>query len=135
MKYATTAISLLLTALPCTAADFFLKNGDRVVMMGDSITEQHLYSTYVEVWALTPFPSWDLKFFNVGIGGDNATGGGERFKRDVVSCEATAMTVNFGMNDCGDSSAASATAHTHRIAVIRALRLPSTYPAMRAGRK
>jgi hypothetical protein len=61
MKYTTTAISLLLTALPCTAADFFLKNGDKVVMMGDSITEQHLYSSYVEAWALTRFPAWDLK--------------------------------------------------------------------------
>jgi lysophospholipase L1-like esterase len=47
------------------------------------------------------FPAWNLKFFNVGIGGDNATWGGERFKRDVLSCKATAMTVNFGMNDCG----------------------------------
>ena len=61
MKYTTTAISLLLTALPCTAADFFLKNDDKVVMMGDSITEQHLYSSYVEAWALTRFPAWDLK--------------------------------------------------------------------------
>jgi lysophospholipase L1-like esterase len=101
MKYTTTAISLLLTALPCAAADFFLKNGDKVAMIGDSITEQHLYSTYVEAWTLTRFPAWDLKFFNVGIGGDNATWGGERFKRDVVGCGATAMTVNFGMNDCG----------------------------------
>ena len=101
MKYTTAAIGLLLTALPCTAADFFLKNGDKVVMTGDSITEQHLYSTYVEAWALTRFPAWDLKFFNVGIGGDNATWGGERFKRDVVGCGATALTVNFGMNDCG----------------------------------
>ena len=95
------AISLLLAAVPCIAADFFLKNGDKVSMIGDSITEQHLYSTYVEAWSLTRFPSWDLKFFNVGIGGDNATWGGERFKRDVLSCGATAMTVNFGMNDCG----------------------------------
>ena len=61
MKSTTTAISLLLTALPCTAAEFFLKNDDNVVMMGDSITEQHLYSSYVEVWALTRFPAWDLR--------------------------------------------------------------------------
>jgi lysophospholipase L1-like esterase len=101
MRFTITVMSLFLAALPCFAAEFFLKNGDRVVMMGDSITEQHLYSTYVEAWALTRFPTWNLKFFNVGIGGDNATGGGERFKRDVVSCGATAMTVNFGMNDCG----------------------------------
>ena len=92
---------LLAVALPCAAADFFLKDHDKVVMMGDSITEQHLYSSYVETWALTRFPAWDLKFFNVGIGGDNATWGSERFKRDVVGCGATAMTVNFGMNDCG----------------------------------
>ncbi|MCF7730158.1 MAG: hypothetical protein K9N23_00645 [Akkermansiaceae bacterium] len=46
MKYITTAISMSLTALPCTAADIFLKNGDKVVMMGDSITEHHLYSSY-----------------------------------------------------------------------------------------
>ncbi|MCF7730174.1 MAG: hypothetical protein K9N23_00725 [Akkermansiaceae bacterium] len=56
-----TAISLLLTALPCAAADFFLKNGNRIAMMGDSITEQHLSSSYVEVWALPRFPAWDLK--------------------------------------------------------------------------
>ena len=101
MKYATLAMCLLFVAFPCTAADFFLKNGDKVVMIGDSITEQHLYSTYVEAWVLTRFPAWDLKFCNVGIGGDNATGGAERFNRDVVGCGATAMTVNFGMNDCG----------------------------------
>ncbi|MEI6603975.1 MAG: GDSL-type esterase/lipase family protein [Verrucomicrobiota bacterium] len=102
MKYpARAAISLLLTAFPCTAADFFLKNGDTVAIMGDSITEQHLYSTYVETWALTRFPTWDIKFFNLGIGGDNAGGGGNRFKRDALGCGATVMTVNFGMNDCG----------------------------------
>ena len=61
MKSTTTAISLLLTALPCTAAEFFLKNDDKVVMMGDSITEQHLYSSYVEAWALTRFPAGDLR--------------------------------------------------------------------------
>ena len=101
MNYTGVAVSLIMAALPCTSAEYFLNKGDKVVMIGDSITEQHLYSTYVEAWALTRFPPWDLKFFNVGVGGDNATWGSERFKRDVVSCGATAMTVNFGMNDCG----------------------------------
>ena len=96
-----TALSLLLTALPCTAAEFFLKDHDKIVMMGDSITEQHMYSSYVEAWALTRFPGWDLKFINVGIGGDGAPGGNNRFKRDVIAFSPTAMTVNFGMNDCG----------------------------------
>ena len=61
LKSTAAGMSLLLAALPTTAADFFLKNGDKVVMIGDSITEQHLYSTYVEAWALTRFPAWDVK--------------------------------------------------------------------------
>jgi hypothetical protein len=48
LKSIVAAMSLLLAVVPCMAADFFLKNGDKVSMIGDSITEQHLYSTYVE---------------------------------------------------------------------------------------
>ena len=44
------------------AEDFFFKDGDVVVMIGDSITEQHLYSNYVEMWTATRFPQWKLTF-------------------------------------------------------------------------
>jgi lysophospholipase L1-like esterase len=98
--------SLLLVALvaaaPAARADeFFFKDGDRVVMIGDSITEQHLYSNYVELWTITRFPSWNITFRNVGISGDRSTGGNSRFKRDVLMNKPTAMTVDFGMNDGG----------------------------------
>lgn len=88
-------------AVPTRAADFFFKDGDVVVMVGDSITEQHLYSNYVEMWTVTRFPSWKLTFRNVGIGGDRSVGGNSRFKRDVLIHKPTAMTVDFGMNDGG----------------------------------
>lgn len=101
LKTTGAACSFILAALPCAAEDFFFKDGDRIVMMGDSITAQHLYSSYVEAWALTRFPAWDLRFFNVGIGGDGAPGGNNRFQRDVLPYGATAMTVDFGMNDAG----------------------------------
>jgi lysophospholipase L1-like esterase len=55
----------------------------------------------VEAWALTRFPAWDLRFVNVGIGGDGAPGGNNRFKRDVLPYAATVLTVAFGMNDGG----------------------------------
>jgi lysophospholipase L1-like esterase len=84
---------------PAPAGKFFFKDGDRIVMMGDSITEQHLYSNYVEMWTVSRFPAWKLTFRNVGIGGDRSTGGNGRFKRDVLPYKATAMTVDFGMND------------------------------------
>ncbi len=81
------------------AEEFFFKDGDRVVVMGDSITEQHLYSNYLEMWTVTRFPAWKLTFRNVGIGGDRSTGGNGRFKRDVLAYQPTALTVDFGMND------------------------------------
>src|SRR5689334_4391751 len=91
----------VLWAAPARAADFFFKDGDVVVMIGDSITEQHLYSNYVEMWTVTRFPNWKLTFRNTGIGGDTSTGGNGRFKRDVLRYKPTAMTVDFGMNDGG----------------------------------
>jgi lysophospholipase L1-like esterase len=86
---------------PAAPSGFFFKDGDRVVVMGDSITEQHLYSNYLETWVVTRFPTWNIIFRNVGIGGDRSSGGNSRFKRDVLPHKATAMTVDFGMNDGG----------------------------------
>ncbi|HEX7900266.1 MAG TPA: SGNH/GDSL hydrolase family protein [Planctomycetota bacterium] len=96
-----TLLALLLLSLPAAADEFFFKDGDVVVMIGDSITEQHLYSNYVEMWVVTRKPGWTLTFRNVGIGGDRSTGGNSRFKRDVLAFKPTAMTVDFGMNDGG----------------------------------
>jgi lysophospholipase L1-like esterase len=109
MRKAAVALVALaaLWAAPARAADaakadkFFFKDGDVVVMDGDSITEQRLYSSYVEMWTVTRFPAWKLTFRNVGIGGDTSTGGNRRFQRDVVRFNPTAMTVDFGMNDGG----------------------------------
>jgi lysophospholipase L1-like esterase len=81
--------------------DFFVKDGDTVVVIGDSITEQHLYSNYVEMWIVSRFPAWKLTFRNAGIGGDTSPGGNNRFQRDVLAHKPTAMTVDFGMNDAG----------------------------------
>ena len=99
--------ALLIAALIASAVftaraeDFFFKDGDIAVIIGDSITEQHLYSNYVEMWTVSRFPKWNITFRNTGIGGDRSTGGNSRFKRDVVALKATAMTADFGMNDGG----------------------------------
>src|SRR5579872_2089596 len=96
---------VVVIALFCTAsagaADFFFRDGDVVVMIGDSITEQHLYSNFVEMWTVSRFPAWKLTFRNVGIGGDRSVGGNGRFKRDVLAYKPTVLTVDFGMNDGG----------------------------------
>jgi len=78
---------------------FFFKDGDTIVIMGDSITEQHLYSNYLEMWSTSRFPKRKFTFRNVGISGDRSTGGNKRFQRDVLPYKPTVLTVDFGMND------------------------------------
>lgn len=90
-------------------SDFALKNGDRVLFYGDSITEQRLYTTYVEHYMLTHYPDRRVTFINTGWGGDKVTGndckpcggvgGLARIKRDVIDHRPTVITLLFGMND------------------------------------
>lgn len=83
------------------ASAFFFKDGDRIVFLGDSITEQYQYSSDIELYLTTRFPRWNLTFLNAGIGGDTATGGARRFLTHVLAEKPTALTINFGMNDAG----------------------------------
>ncbi len=83
------------------AKEFFFKPGDRVVFLGDSITEQYQYSTYLELYLTTRMPQGKFVFLNAGIGGDTAQGGANRFQSHVLDEKPTAITINFGMNDGG----------------------------------
>ena len=102
------AIAGLMPSTPRTVAadpkpegEFFFKKNDRVVFLGDSITEQYQYSTYLELYLTTRFPDGNMTFINAGIGGDTASGGANRFKGHVLDEKPTAVTINFGMNDGG----------------------------------
>ncbi|HOQ44397.1 MAG TPA: SGNH/GDSL hydrolase family protein [Bryobacteraceae bacterium] len=91
-------------ALGAAPENFHLKNGDRVVFYGDSITEQRLYTTFAETYVLTRFPKLNVSFVHSGWGGDRVTGGGGgsidvRLKRDVFAYKPTVMTIMLGMND------------------------------------
>jgi lysophospholipase L1-like esterase len=107
------------------AGEFQIHNGDRVVFLGDSITEQRLYTTYIEGYALTRFPTWKLSFRNVGWGGDTSwlrqrahpdekqlfaadentlsamvkDAVGKGLNRDVLPLRPMFVTIKFGMND------------------------------------
>jgi len=99
---------VLLAALCATAApaqaDFYLKDGDRVVFYGDSITDQRLYTTFVETYVVTRFPQMKIAFVHSGVGGDRVDGGMNgpidlRLARDVVAYKPTVTTIMLGMND------------------------------------
>ena len=73
-----------------------LKAGDRVVFLGDSITEQRIHTRYVMNYFTLRYPGVDITFRNAGIGGDSAGGGLGRLQRDVLSQKPTVVTICFG---------------------------------------
>lgn len=107
----TATLGLLLATcawcvMAAPAAGFYLHDGDRVVFYGDSITDQRLYTTFIETYVVTRFPQLKVSFVHSGVGGDSVSGGWAgaidvRLPRDVIAYKPSAMTIMLGMNDAG----------------------------------
>ncbi|HZZ72745.1 MAG TPA: SGNH/GDSL hydrolase family protein [Pirellulales bacterium] len=95
--------SLFAGASTLFAADPLLKTGDYVAVVGDSITEQKLYSMYIEDYLLMCQPAEHLKTTQFGWGGETAGGFERRMENDMLRFKPTVVTTNFGMNDGGYS--------------------------------
>ncbi len=83
---------------------FFLKNGDRVVFYGDSITEQRYYPVAIETYVRTRFPNLNVKFLNSAVGGATVLGNWTApvnlsLSRDVFPFHPDVVTIMLGMND------------------------------------
>jgi lysophospholipase L1-like esterase len=83
------------------AAGPLLKPGDRVAIAGDSITEQRLYSRFVEDYLLACVPQLDLSVMQFGWSGETAPGFVARLKNDVLPWRPDVLTTCYGMNDGG----------------------------------
>ena len=86
------------------SGSFYLRNGDRVVFYGDSITEQRYWTVAVEAYVRTRFPNLDVKFLNSAVGGARVTGNWTApvdlsLKRDVFPFKPNIVTIMLGMND------------------------------------
>lgn len=77
------------------------KEGDRVVFLGNSITDGGHYHSYIWLYYMTRFPEMRLKVFNGGIGGDTAYDMNKRLDNDIFSKDPSVLVVTFGMNDSG----------------------------------
>jgi len=95
------ALAVAVTIASCVFAAPVFKRGDRVVIYGDSITEQQMYSRYIQQYVQCRYPEMKLKFFNAGWGGDTAPGALNRLERDVLFLKPNVVTLFFGMNDGG----------------------------------
>lgn len=77
------------------------KKNDRVVFLGNSITEAGYYPSYIWLYYMTHFPNMPLTVIGAGVGGDRAE---EMFKRldgDVFAKKPSVLVTTFGMNDTG----------------------------------
>jgi len=76
-----------------------LQSGDLVAICGDSITEQKLYSVFIEDYLLMCQPAPKLQAFQAGWGGETVAGFLLRMETDVLAFKPTVATLCYGMND------------------------------------
>jgi lysophospholipase L1-like esterase len=90
---ATATIPLPAPGLPANA---------RLALCGDSITEQRLYTAYVEAYLLACAGRPDVSVFQFGWGGENADQFRNRVGRgDLDAFMPTAVSIAYGANDGG----------------------------------
>ena len=80
-------------------ADFLVQPNDVVGIGGDSITEQHLYSAFMEDYLLMCQPTAGQKIIQFGWSGEQAPSFLARLDTDVYPFKPTVMTTCYGMND------------------------------------
>lgn len=97
------ALALAAVASPLMAAEAKLKDGDYVAVIGDSITEQRLYSIFIEDYLLMCQPAMKLQATQFGWGGETAPGFARRMANDMLRFQPSVATTCFGMNDGGYS--------------------------------
>ncbi len=102
------AVVALAMAFPWKAQaapeSFYLRNGERVLFYGDSITEQRYWPVAIETYVRTRFPDLRVKFRNSAVGGAMVTGNWTApvdlsLKRDVFPFKPNIVTIMLGMND------------------------------------
>lgn len=77
------------------------QRGDRVVFLGNSITEGGHYHSYIWLYYITHFPDMRMRMYSAGTGGDSSWDMLERIEEDVYGKNPTVVTATFGMNDSG----------------------------------
>jgi lysophospholipase L1-like esterase len=91
-------LASLVLALPAFA-DTQLPPNARVAIIGDSITEQKLYSRFIETYLLGCTGRQDIRCFQFGWGGETAQGFSGRLENDLSVFKPTVATTCYGMND------------------------------------
>jgi hypothetical protein len=78
-----------------------LQKDDFVAVCGDSITEQKLYSRFIEEYLLMCRPQPNLRTMQMGWNGETSWGFLGKMPNEALRFDPTAVTICFGMNDGG----------------------------------
>ena len=97
--FALLLVAILLKTDPLSAG--MLEPKDNIAICGDSITEQKMYSVFMEDYFLMCQPVPDLQAHQFGSGGETAGGFSGRMKNAVLPFHPTVATTCYGMNDGG----------------------------------
>lgn len=116
------ALSLFAAASLSRAAGPVLREGDLVAVCGDSITEQKLYSLYIQQYLMFCRPEANLMTMQFGWGGERAGGLASRVENDVLVFNPTVATTCYGMNDGNYAAVASVTLGYYRKDMTEAVR-------------
>jgi lysophospholipase L1-like esterase len=101
-----------LAALPAAAArDFAWRDGERVLLLGDSITAAGGYAQYLETYLRTRFPERRIEILNLGLPSETVSGQSEpdhpyprpnvheRLDRALARVRPSVVVACYGMND------------------------------------
>ncbi len=77
----------------------FLKKGSRLAIVGDSITEQKLYSKFIETYLTACRPELEIDVIQLGWSGEKAPGFEARMENDLLPWKPDVVTLCYGMND------------------------------------
>ncbi|HNQ34584.1 MAG TPA: SGNH/GDSL hydrolase family protein [bacterium] len=94
------AATALLPGFPRAQEAPLLPRNARLAIAGDSITEQKIYSRYIETYLLACAGRRDISVFQFGWSGETAPEFAARMANDLGAFfKPTAMTTCYGMND------------------------------------
>lgn len=98
--------TVLLPAAGDAASAFELRDQDRVVFLGGSLTAEReaeryevKFPTMVESFVRARYPTWRIEFFNRAISEDHAVEAAARLAKDVLSIKPTVAVLCFGESE------------------------------------
>src|SRR5450755_2131668 len=111
MRMILAGILLLLPSLACAGEPFLLKDGQRVVFLGDSNTYAGKFIAYLDAYLCTRFPDKRFELINLGLPSETVTGLSEadhpyprpnihsRVDRALELTKPNVVVICYGMND------------------------------------